>query len=58
MEKLVRRQKSLRRQVNSLATARRMLSVWHSVHIPIGMALFTAATIHIISALYYATLLR
>jgi len=31
---------------------------WHAFHIPIGMALFVAAFIHIGAALYYATLLR
>ena len=45
-------------QYAALARTRRMLSVWHSVHIPIGMALFVAAFIHIGAALYYATLLR
>jgi hypothetical protein len=45
-------------QANSLARARRLLAVWHIIHIPIGMALFTAAFIHIGAALYYATLLR
>jgi len=28
------------------------------VHVPIGLALFTAAFIHIAAAIYYATLLR
>jgi hypothetical protein len=37
--------------------ARRLLSIWHTVHIPIGMVLFTAAFFHILAALYYATLL-
>jgi hypothetical protein len=41
-----------------LARTRRMMAIWHAVHIPIGMALFTAAFIHIGAALYYATLLR
>lgn len=58
LERLARRQDTLRRQVASLAMARRMLAVWHAVHIPIGMALFTAAFIHMIAAIYYATLLR
>ena len=39
-------------------SARRLLAVWHAIHIPIGIALFTAAFIHIGAALYYATLLR
>ena len=48
----------LQRQVASLAAARRLLALWHTIHIPIGMALFTAAFIHIVAAIYFATLLR
>ena len=58
LERLNERRRLLRRQVASLAMARRLLGLWHSVHIPIGMALFTAAFIHIGAALYYATLLH
>jgi len=45
-------------QVGALANARRLMSLWHTIHIPIGVALFTAAIFHILGALYYATLLR
>jgi hypothetical protein len=55
---LQKRQETLRRQVNSLATTRRLLSLWHTVHIPIGLVLFTAAFTHSLAALYYATFLR
>jgi hypothetical protein len=48
----------LRRQVGSLALMRKLLSVWHMLHIPLGMALFTAAFLHIGAAIYYATLLK
>jgi hypothetical protein len=58
LKKLQQRQNTLRRQVGSLAAARRMMSLWHTVHIPIGIALFSAAFFHIIAAFYYATLLR
>lgn len=58
LERLFQRQESLNRQLNSLAKARRMLSLWHTIHVPIGMALFTAAVIHIVAAFYYATLFR
>ena len=61
LEKMVvaqRRTKELQRSLGSLATARKLLAIWHSVHIPIGMALFVAAFVHIGAALYYATLLR
>jgi len=53
---LLGRRSTLERQVRSAQTARRLLAVWHSVHIPIGMALFAAAFVHIGAALYYATL--
>jgi hypothetical protein len=45
-------------QAVSLARTRRLMATWHAVHIPIGMALFVAAFIHIGAALSYATLLR
>ena len=54
----MRRRRQLERQIASLSTARRLLSLWHSVHIPLGMALFVAAFVHAAGALYYATLLR
>jgi hypothetical protein len=58
LEKMIERRRTLRRQINTLVSARRMMALWHTVHIPIGMVLFTAAFIHIIAAIYYATLLR
>ncbi len=45
-------------QAAALARTRRFFAIWHAVHVPIGMALFTAAFIHIGAALYYATLLK
>lgn len=58
LETLARRQQTLQRQLASLATARRLLAAWHAVHVPIGMVLFTAATIHILATLYFVTLER
>ncbi|MFC1936153.1 hypothetical protein ACFLYP_00650 [Chloroflexota bacterium] len=58
LEDLLRRRRRLKRQAGSLAAARRLLSVWHAIHIPIGAALFTVAVIHIGAALYYATFLK
>jgi hypothetical protein len=54
--KLYSRRIEIERQTRSIQMARRMLAVWHSVHIPLGMALFAAAFVHIGAALYYATL--
>jgi len=42
----------------ALARARRMMSLWHAIHVPIGVVLFTTAFIHIGAAMYYATLLH
>jgi cytochrome b561 len=40
------------------AARRRAFAVWHLVHLPLTWALFAAAMIHVIAALYYATLQR
>ena len=58
LEQLLQRQARLQRQLASLALARRLLGLWHTIHIPIGLSLFVAAFIHIVAAVYYATLLR
>ena len=48
----------LERQLAALRWARRTLATWHAIHIPLGMALFVMAFVHIGAAVYYATLLR
>ena len=45
-------------QAAAIAQARRLMALWHTVHIPIGMALFVASFVHIGAALYYATFLK
>lgn len=42
----------------ALKQTRRLLALWHTVHIPIGMALFISAFVHVGAALYYATFLK
>lgn len=58
LESLLKHLRDLSRQAASLASARRRLSLWHAIHIPIGAALFPAAFIHAGAAIYYATLLH
>jgi hypothetical protein len=58
LDALVRRRRELQRQIRFMQTARRMLALWHTVHIPIGIALFIMAFFHIGAAIYYATLLK
>ena len=38
--------------------ARRMMATWHTVHVPLGLAMFTAATLHSLAGLYFGTLAR
>lgn len=52
------RQLQIKKQLAGLSSARRLLAIWHSVHIPIGVALFTLAFIHIFATLYFVTLAR
>jgi len=37
---------------------RRLLALWHMFHVPLSGVLFTLAGIHIVAAMYYATLLK
>jgi hypothetical protein len=53
-----RKRDRLKRQIGSLAASRRFLAIWHAVHVPLGLALFAMAFVHIGAAIYYATLLR
>jgi hypothetical protein len=58
LNNLLKQERVLRRELNSIAVTRSLLGLWHAIHIPVGMVLFTAAFIHIIAAFYYATLLH
>ena len=58
LRQVARRRRQLRRQVASLETARRLLSLWHAAHVPLGITLFIAAFAHAAAAVYYATLLH
>lgn len=42
----------------ALKQARRLMALWHTIHIPIGMVLFISAFVHIGAALYYVTFLK
>lgn len=55
MSRLLLMRRALRMQAVALGTARGLLSLWHTVHVPLGMVLFTSAFLHILFALYYST---
>lgn len=43
---------SLRRQ-GAAPQAQRLFAVWHTIHIPLGLALFTAVALHIGAAIFF-----
>lgn len=55
---LIRRRNQLERQVVTLGAARRLMSTWHTLHVPLGLMMFTAAILHMVAAIYFATLLK
>ena len=44
--------------LKNLDRSRRLLAIWHTFHIPVGVALFTLALLHIAATLYFSTLLH
>ena len=58
LQRLLAERYRLHLQIHSLTATRRLLGVWHALHVPLGGVLFVLAFIHIGAALYYATLLK
>ena len=56
IERALRQQQRLVRQIQSLQTVRKMMGWWHTAHVPLGLTLFTSMTIHIIATIYYGAL--
>lgn len=53
VEQLLQQQRRLARQINSLQTVRQMIGWWHTIHVPLGLTLFSAMFIHIVAVIYY-----
>lgn len=47
----------VQRQINNLTAARRLLSLWHTIHVPLGLTLFMVSLVHIGATIYYAILI-
>ncbi|WP_129626127.1 hypothetical protein [Candidatus Oscillochloris fontis] len=58
LRRIMQERQRLLRQIERLDMARRLLALWHTVHVPLGVALFIMAFVHVGGAMYYATLLR
>jgi len=51
---LLSARRALQRQVAALASGRRLMAVWHAMHVPLAMALFFSAFVHAVAALYFS----
>jgi len=58
LQKVLAERQRLQLQVDSWDATRRLLAVWHMFHVPLSGALFALAFVHIVAALYYATLMK
>jgi hypothetical protein len=53
VERMLTQREQLERQRQALSSARRLLSLWHVAHVPLGLALFAAAAMHVAATLYF-----
>lgn len=53
LAKLLTRKRDLERQTEMLETARRLLRLWHILHIPFGLTLFFSVALHIVATIYF-----
>jgi len=53
LERLLLQRRARERQLHMMQAARRLLSVWHTAHVPMGVALFSSVAIHVAATLYF-----
>jgi hypothetical protein len=56
--KVQKQSQTLAQQLATINQAQRFLAAWHTIHVPLGMVLFSAATLHALATLYLHTLGR
>jgi hypothetical protein len=53
LTRLLRRRRELERDIATLRAAHKLMSAWHTVHVPLGVTLFLSAFLHVFGTLYY-----
>jgi hypothetical protein len=53
LTRVLRRRRELERQISTLQAAHRLMSAWHTVHVPLGVTLFLSAFLHVVGTLYF-----
>lgn len=51
---LLMSRRALQRQAAALASGRRLMAFWHTMHVPLAVALFLSAFVHAVAALYFS----
>jgi hypothetical protein len=54
LSSLLNARRTLLRQAAALAHGRRLMAWWHAMHVPLAVALFFSAIVHIVAALYFS----
>jgi len=53
ISQMLTRRRDLQRQTEMLEAARRVMRVWHILHIPFGLTLFFSVALHVVATLYF-----
>lgn len=53
LSQMLTRRRDLQRQTDMLQAARRVMRVWHILHIPFGLTLFFSVTLHVVATIYF-----
>jgi len=53
LARMLTRKRELERQNEMLETARRLLRLWHILHIPFGLTLFFSVALHVVATIYF-----
>ena len=53
VSQMLTRRRDLQRQTEMLEAARRVMRVWHILHIPFGLTLFFSVALHVIATVYF-----
>lgn len=53
LSRLLRRRREAERQIATRQSAHKLMGVWHTVHVPLGVTMFSSAFLHVAGTVYY-----
>lgn len=48
----------LEKQLSTMERTRKVMAIWHALHVPLALSMFLVAAVHILATLYFSTLSR